>query len=389
MGQPRHVLINGLSIGSGGGATVARGLFHGIARERPDWTVTMSLIKGFSLHEEFLRDALAPNQRLTWAPPETRGRLARLRYERSGLIDWMAQNKADALVMLNGQVIRGCPIPTLAHNQDPWPYRPEAWSGPKDRLMAWIKRREQGRALRQAAAMGFTSGYQRDLVCGYHGLRPRRADVYYNGLPQPMIDRARAGGAGNLAGRKRQIVSVSNVSAYKRQEMVIRALAALRKRPGMEQAKYRIIGHVEKDYREHLNNLARTLGVADAVSVEGRVAQEEMERAMAESACFTLMSVCESFGIPAIEAMSFGTPAVISDCCAHPEIGGGAAALVPEDDQVALEQTLARVMTDGAYAAELAARGLKRVEAFQWNETARQMAGTLEAIIEEGAKARR
>ena len=46
-------------------------------------------------------------------------------------------------------------IPTLSHNQDPWPYRPQAYIHWREHVTAFLKRREQKRALKLADCMGF------------------------------------------------------------------------------------------------------------------------------------------------------------------------------------------------------------------------------------------
>ena len=96
------------------------------------------------------------------------------------------------------------------------------------------------------------------------------------------------------------------------------------------------------------------------------------------------MSVCESFGIPAIEAMSFGTPVVTSDCCAMPEVCGLAAELCPVDDVSQLAQRLAAVMTDEDRSDRLREAGGKQIQKFRWEATVRQMAATLDQIADEG-----
>jgi glycosyltransferase involved in cell wall biosynthesis len=290
-----------------------------------------------------------------------------------------ARANFDAVLQLNGMIIPGLALPTLVHHQDPWPYRPEAWTGMKDRVLAWLKRRATAYAIRHADCMGWTSGYLRDLICGQLRLTPKRSEVLYNGLPDDWLARAR-GQASDWINRPLRLVSVSNVNPYKRQDLVIKAMPALLKKPGLAGLKYHIAGHASQDYLEQLRQLARSLGVGDAVIIEGRVSDERVSELVGTARAFVLMSVCESFGIPAVEAMSLGTPVVTSDCCAMPEVCGNAADLVPVDDLTSLVETLAVALTDSTHASERVRLGREQVQRFAWKDTAERMAVIFEQI---------
>lgn len=376
----RHVFVNALSIGTGGGYTVARELLRHIAIARPDWRLTMVAIEGHPLQSELRDESLPANATLKWAPNSATGLWGRRRYELGDLTSHINASDVDAVLQVNGQVLPGVRPPTLAHFQDPFPFRPEAWESLKERVLAAAKRREHRRALRRAAACGWTSHYLEDLVCGWLGTRPRRSVVYYNGVPESWIERAR-GELKPLADRPMEMVTVSNVSVYKRQSLVIEALAQLRKTPGLERLEYRIIGACSDDYKAELGRLAERLGVGDAVHVEGRVSDERVGETLERARALPLMSVCESFGIPPIEAMTYGTPVVIADCCALPEVCGDAALACPMDDLDGLVERLRTVLTDETVAERLRRAGAERAERFRWSVIGEQMADALEEII--------
>ena len=374
-----HVLINGLSMGSGGGFTVGKELLRHLAIARPAWKFTLAIIAGHTLHEEITRESLPANCYVMRAPSTTSGKVARMRYERGEFAQWASSNGVTRLIQLNGMIIPTINIPTLSHNQDPWPYRPQAYIHWKEHVVAFFKRRAQREALKKADCLGFTSEYLRDLLIERNGIRPNCAEVFYNGLAESWLERARQP-LPDWNSRPMEIVTVSNVHPYKRNHLVIQALPALLKRPGLSELVYHIVGHCEPVFREQLESLARNLGVERHVFVHGRLDDAKTQERYRQARAFVMMSVCESFGIPAIEAMTFGTPVVTSDCCAMPEVCGDAAILTPVDDVDALARNIEIALTDATRVEQMRAKGAERVQKFRWGDSAEAMARALERM---------
>lgn len=369
-------LFNALSIGSGGNRTVARELGRALALARPHSRLIILLTTGRELHEKFRSDEWPANVSLHFAPESTAGRLLRRRWERRVLPDLCRELAVDAVVQINGMMIPGLPCPTLAHFGDPWPYLPEAWGRWYDPALAWGRKRAHRRSLRKAAAVGFTSSWLRDLICGRQGA-PLRGEVYYNGVPDGWISRPEPT---EPSRREPLIVSISNVSPYKGQAAVIEAMPQLLRTPGLAEIRYRIAGYCEEGYRKRLTRRIEILGLQEHVFLEGRVADQRVTALLQEAAVYALPSICESFGIGAIEAMSFGCPVIAARAAAVPEIVGDAALLVEPGSVDALVTALREVLANPESARTLRRRGFANVERFRWSRTADRMAATLERM---------
>jgi glycosyltransferase involved in cell wall biosynthesis len=98
------------------------------------------------------------------------------------------------------------------------------------------------------------------------------------------------------------------------------------------------------------------------------------------AAAVAVPSLDEGFGLPLLEALACGAPAVASRVAALPEVGGDACAWV--DDPLDVDEwaaALVQLVRDPASAQTIAARGPARAAQFTWERCARETAAILHA----------
>ena len=100
------------------------------------------------------------------------------------------------------------------------------------------------------------------------------------------------------------------------------------------------------EYEQQVRKQIADHGLQDSVTILGRVSDQELHRQYATNQVFCLMSRCESFGIPAAEAMCFGTPVISTNCCAIAEVCEGAGLFGPAEDPAWTAEALEKVLTD-------------------------------------------
>ncbi len=113
------------------------------------------------------------------------------------------------------------------------------------------------------------------------------------------------------------------------------------------------------------------------------VSEEQLAALIAGATAFCLPSSFEGFGLPALEALACGVPAVVSDGGALPEVVADAA-LIVEPTEEAIEQAMAAIIEDHALARKLASQGRARAEMFTWEKTVEGWMLSLERAAQAG-----
>jgi glycosyltransferase involved in cell wall biosynthesis len=137
--------------------------------------------------------------------------------------------------------------------------------------------------------------------------------------------------------------------------------------------------------------LARELGIADRVTVTGRVSRDELVRLYNQAEVFVSPSLYEGFGLPVAEAMACGAPIVATTAGAFPEVVEDSVSglLVPPGDARALADAIERLLGDRALQQRLGREGRRRIaEHFSWRETAVQTLALYQQVRSERAKLR-
>jgi glycosyltransferase involved in cell wall biosynthesis len=82
----------------------------------------------------------------------------------------------------------------------------------------------------------------------------------------------------------------------------------------------------------------------------------------------------EGFGLPPLEAMRCGTPALVSSASSLPEVAGDAALLLDPDDPAAWAAALRDVLHDAALRERMRIRGFEQAARFSWRKVAEETA---------------
>lgn len=167
----------------------------------------------------------------------------------------------------------------------------------------------------------------------------------------------------------RYLLYVGTLDPNKNLDTLLTGFAHYRRRGG--HAKLLLAGR-SVFYRRHLEVLARSLQLGESVRFLGRVDDAALPVLYHGADAVVMPSPLEGFGLPALEAMACGTPVIVADAGALPEVVGSAALRVAAEDASAFGDAMLSLQEDAALVVRLREAGPVQARAFDWRRTAAQ-----------------
>ncbi len=150
--------------------------------------------------------------------------------------------------------------------------------------------------------------------------------------------------------------------------LLIQAFDKLTKMEGYESHRLVLVGQrgpreTLDDY-DHLVELVTTLGLTDQVDFTGYVSQGQLASYFQHALGYVFPSTNEGFGLPVLEAFSFGLPVIISRQGALMEVAGDAALILEKNEEESLIQSMKLLVDDPELRKELGEKGRIRLQEF-------------------------
>jgi glycosyltransferase involved in cell wall biosynthesis len=170
--------------------------------------------------------------------------------------------------------------------------------------------------------------------------------------------------------RQREVLFVGTLEPRKNIKRLLEAFQGMK--PELQE-EYRLVFAGKEGWGgEGYAQIAHQLGIAQRVDFLGYISTEEREKRYKEAYLLCYPSLYEGFGLPVIEAMSYGTPVITSNTSSIPEVVGSAAILVDPTSTHALTSALEEVLTSPTCWEKLHLEGFERAQEFSWAKTARK-----------------
>lgn len=112
----------------------------------------------------------------------------------------------------------------------------------------------------------------------------------------------------------------------------------------------------------------------------GYITDEEKAVLYNNTACFTLPSHYEGFGMPILEAMQYSAPVAISDIPVFHEVAGQAAVYFNQDDPDSIAREISRLIDDTKLRQKLAKQQVKELTKYSWESNANLVVDAFQAL---------
>lgn len=275
---------------------------------------------------------------------------------------YLHQPRPDVFLSLSHYAPKWCPCPRIVSIMDlsflkfPQAFKPLVYRQLRD----WTKE-----SVKNAAHIITISEFNKKEIAREYGYPEDRITVIYPGVGENFKAEGRRPKAEGI--KRKYLLFVGTRQPKKNLGRLIEAFGLVRKKfPKIELV---VAGKTWRQFSGEKDEGQRTK--AEGITYLGFVAQKDLPSLVAGAEGLVIPSLYEGFGIPAVEAMSLGTPVLASNVTSLPEIVGDAGILFDPLDVDQITKAIVKLLTMSAkQRQELAEKGKIQAKKFDWNKSA-------------------
>ncbi|MEQ1764110.1 MAG: glycosyltransferase family 1 protein [Pyrinomonadaceae bacterium] len=264
-----------------------------------------------------------------------------------------------------------------------------------NKKLAFFWKLKQNIAVRQAHLLLTVSEHSKRQISEFFGMSESRIEVVTEGarpafrvLPgdDTKFEILRKYG---LEKAGKFLLYVGGISPHKNLSTLINAFARIRQT--RSDLKLVLVGDYKDDpffsAYPHLKRQVSDLRLDANVIFTGFVPDDDLVVLYNAAKALVFPSFEEGFGLPAIEAMSCGTPVIASDNSSLPEVVGTAGRLFDPYDEQSMTGAIDAVLADESLRISMKEAGLRRAGQFGWKQAAAKMVVVFDSLNAKKVKA--
>jgi glycosyltransferase involved in cell wall biosynthesis len=200
-----------------------------------------------------------------------------------------------------------------------------------------------------------------------------RISVISNGVDHLLAHEARSEIIGRLQLECRKfVIALANVQAHKNIGLLLKAFVD----PALSGLKLVLVGASDRTKFEALGH-----SVPQNLVFTGRIDDGELRALLEGALCVAFPSITEGFGLPPLEGMTVGCPAVLAPCGALPEIGGEAAIFAAPDDPGQWVSAIRKLASDPHIWERYSLAGRQRSGLFSWERAGEKLVEAIRSVV--------
>lgn len=226
--------------------------------------------------------------------------------------------------------------------------------------------------VKYAAHIIAVSQKTKDDIVNILGVSPNKISVIYHGAPDIVLSQTYK----KITADKKYFLYVGQRNSYKKfTDFLIQSATLFKKNKDI------YLECTGNPFTNKEKEIIKQLGLENYVKVEF-VSEEKLSDLYKNALAFIYPSEYEGFGIPILEAFSYGCPVLLNNKSCFPEIAGEAALYFDLDDGRSLVQQMNYILNmDDEAKKQLINLGYKRLSLFSWKKSAMQLADIYKSLM--------
>jgi len=228
-------------------------------------------------------------------------------------------------------------------------------------------------AIKRAKKIITVSRYVKKDIIRCFGIKAERIIVTYEGTSN-MSSRLEIGGSKQILKSKFQIskqylLYVGNAYPHKNLERLIEAFEILIKKYQID-LQLVLVGEEDYFYRRLKKEaevvILQSKGVFSRIVFAGFVSDDDLPILYQGAGVYVFPSLCEGFGLPSLEAMSFGVPVASSNATCLTEILGQAAVYFDPLNPRDMAEKISQILNSDGLRQDLIQKGFEQIKKYSW-----------------------
>ncbi len=234
-------------------------------------------------------------------------------------------------------------------------------------------------AIKKSQKIIVPSNFTKNEILNYFKIKPEKIQVIYEGVPQQTTNSKQLTTNNKLFEKYGikgpYILYVGNAYPHKNLEGLIRAFSRIYTNLGtnFRELQLVLVGEIDYFYKrlqqttiQQYNNIT----INEQIVFTGFVPDDDLPELYKNAILYVSPAFFEGFGLPALEAMSYGAPVAASSGGAQPEISGEAALYFDPHDIDNMAEKITTLLKDEKLRKSLASKGREQVKKYSWQKMA-------------------